>query len=275
LRLHYADWGNASAPPLILLHERLDHCRTWDWVAEELGRDFHIVAPDLRGHGDSAPSPSGAYTVSAYLCDLTQLIRQLGRSRVSLVGHGLGGEIALIYAGVFPGMVGKLVAIESLGDSPAFEAERAELPIAARLASWLAERYEVAGRIPKRYRTIEEAYARMRWQNGHLSPRQAKHLTDHGVNRNEDGTFSWRFDNYVRVAGSTVDLSADERHELWSKINCPVLLMLGDESGASNPVDDGRIGHFAAARVEVIQNAGHWIYHDRLDAFVGALRAFL
>ena len=51
LRLHYADWGNPTAPPLILLHGGRDHCRNWDWVAQDLRRDFHIIAPDLRGHG--------------------------------------------------------------------------------------------------------------------------------------------------------------------------------------------------------------------------------
>ena len=54
LRLHYVDWGNAEAPPLILLHGGRDHCRNWDWVAQDLRRDYHIIAPDLRGHGDSA-----------------------------------------------------------------------------------------------------------------------------------------------------------------------------------------------------------------------------
>ena len=52
LRLHYVDWGNPSAPPLVLLHGGRDHCRNWDWVAERLRSEWHIIAPDLRGHGD-------------------------------------------------------------------------------------------------------------------------------------------------------------------------------------------------------------------------------
>ena len=53
LRLHYVDWGNPEAPPLLLVHGGRDHCRNWDWVARELSRDYHVIAPDLRGHGDS------------------------------------------------------------------------------------------------------------------------------------------------------------------------------------------------------------------------------
>ena len=53
LRLHYTDWGNPDAPPMILIHGGRDHCRNWDWVAEHFRHDYHIIAPDLRGHGDS------------------------------------------------------------------------------------------------------------------------------------------------------------------------------------------------------------------------------
>src|SRR5258708_7519682 len=53
LRLYYVDWGNPEAPPLLLLHGGRDHCRNWDWVAAELRQDWHVIAPDLRGHGDS------------------------------------------------------------------------------------------------------------------------------------------------------------------------------------------------------------------------------
>src|SRR3546814_8208078 len=53
LRLHYVDWGNEDKPPLLLVHGGRDHCRNWDWVAQSLRDRYHIIAPDLRGHGDS------------------------------------------------------------------------------------------------------------------------------------------------------------------------------------------------------------------------------
>ena len=65
LRLHYNDWGNAGAPPLLLQHGGRDHSRSWDWVARELRRDWRVIAPDLRGHGDSAWSPNGTYAMGA------------------------------------------------------------------------------------------------------------------------------------------------------------------------------------------------------------------
>ena len=95
LRLNYVDWGNPTAPPLILLHGGRDHCRNWDWVAADLRRDYHIIAPDLRGHGDSAWSTSGDYSISAFVYDLAQLIHQQKLAPCRIVAHSLGGSIAL------------------------------------------------------------------------------------------------------------------------------------------------------------------------------------
>jgi pimeloyl-ACP methyl ester carboxylesterase len=274
LRLHYVDWGNADAPPLILLHGGRDHCRNWDWVARVLRRDWHVIAPDLRGHGDSAYSPSGDYSLSAFVYDLAQLIHGQHLAPVRIVAHSLGGNIALRYAGLYPQSVTRLVAIEGMGPSPEMQAKRTETPIAERLARWIDEQRAIAGRLPRRYASIDEALGRMQAENAHLTPEQARYLTVHGASQNEDGTYSWKFDNYVR-GFSPVDLTLDEQQSLWSRIACPTLLVYGKESWASNPEEDGRIRHFANARVVSFERAGHWVHHDRLDAFLEVLNDFL
>jgi pimeloyl-ACP methyl ester carboxylesterase len=274
LRLHYVDWGNESAPPLILVHGGRDHCRNWDWVARALRRDWHVIAPDLRGHGDSAYSPSGDYSMSAFVYDLAQLIHGQKLAPVRIVAHSLGGNIALRYAGLYPEAVSRLVAIEGMGPSPAMQARRVETPIAERLTQWINQERAMAGRLPRRYASIDEALARMQAENAHLTPEQARYLTVHGVSQNEDGTYSWKFDNYVR-GFSPVDLTVDEQQSLWARIACPTLLVYGKESWASNPEEDGRIRYFANARVVSFERAGHWVHHDRLDAFVDTLNGFL
>ena len=274
LRLHYVDWGNPTAPPLLLIHGGRDHCRNWDWVARELRRDFHVIAPDLRGHGDSAFSPSGDYSMNAFLYDISQLIHQQALAPLRIVAHSMGGSIALRYAGVFPENVAKLVAIEGLGRSPRMEAERAQRTPEQRLTRWIEAERDLAGRLPRRYASIDEALARMQGENKHLTPAQARYLTIHGVSQNEDGTYSWKFDNYVR-SEAPLDLPTADLHHLWSRISCPTLLIYGKESWASNPVKDGRIEHFQNARVETFEGAGHWVHHDRLEAFVAMVREFL
>ncbi len=274
LRLHYADWGNPDAPLLILLHGRLDHGRSWDWTARALLRDWHVVAPDLRGHGDSAWSPDGNYGFPAYLYDLSQLIAQFAPAPVTIVAHSLGGNIALRYAALHPGAVRRLAAIEGLGLAPRRLAERAARPIGERWREWEDKQRAMSARTARRYPSLEQAAARMQSANPRLSPAQARHLTIHGMLRNEDGSYSWKFDNYARLF-PPIDLSETQIHALWAAIECPVLLAYGRQSWASKPLEDGRAEHFANARVALFEGAGHWLHHDRLDAFLAELRGFL
>jgi pimeloyl-ACP methyl ester carboxylesterase len=274
LRLHYVDWGNPDAPPLLLVHGGRDHCRNWDWVAQALRHDWHIFAPDLRGHGDSQWSPDGSYSIAAYIYDLAQLIHQQELAPVTIVAHSLGSMITLRYTGIYPENVRKLVAIEGLGIAPRSMVERAKQPIAERMQRWIEEQRGLSGRMPRRYASIEEALQRMQEANRFLSPEQARHLTQHGVNQNEDGTYSWKFDNYVR-ADRPYGMTQEETEALWSRIACPTLLVYGKESWASNPEQDGRIRHFKNAKVVEFEGAGHWVHHDRLDGFLGLLRGFL
>ena len=274
LRLHYVDWGNPDAPPLLLVHGGRDHCRNWDWIANRLKQDWHIIAPDLRGHGDSQWSSTGNYTMEGYVYDLAQLIDQQGLAPVTILAHSLGGNISLRYAGVYPDRVKKLIAIVGLGPSPKQQAERRAKTFDERMRRWIDEQRGLAGRLPRRYATLEDAFKRMRDENKHLSADQARHLTHHGVNQNEDGTYSWKFDNYVRVF-PVVDMPHAELEYLWSRIACPTLLVYGRESWASNPETDGRIQHFKTARVAMFERAGHWVHHDRLDEFMATTTEFL
>ncbi|MBI2799621.1 MAG: alpha/beta hydrolase [Gammaproteobacteria bacterium] len=274
LRLHYVDWGNPTAPPLLLVHGGRDHCRNWDWVAAQLRERWHVIAPDLRGHGDSQWSAEGSYRLDSYVYDLAQLIHQQHLAPVTVIAHSLGGNIAIRYSGIYPETVQRLVAIEGLGASPKLVRERAKLTLDARLRAWIDEQRDLAGRLPRRYPSIEDAFKRMQEENKHLSPAQARHLTVHGVNQNEDGTFSWKFDNYVR-SWLGYDMAIDEVEQLWAGITCPTLLVYGAESGASNPSLDGRAKHFKSATVATLDGAGHWVHHDQFAHFMELVEAFL
>src|SRR5688572_14098664 len=139
LRLHYVDWGNEQAPPLLLVHGHRDHCRNWDWLVEALRADYHIVAPDLRGHGDSQWMVGGNYSVVDYVYDIAQLIHQRGLAPLRIVAHSLGGAVALQYAGVYPESVSKLVSIEGWGPPPAMLQKRLSIPAQQRMRRWIDE----------------------------------------------------------------------------------------------------------------------------------------
>jgi pimeloyl-ACP methyl ester carboxylesterase len=203
--------------------------------------------------------------------DIAQLLDALQLFPITIIGHSLGGSVALQYAGTYPERVRKVVAIEGLGPPPWFVRESSAQ---VRMREWIGEMQALARRHPRRYASLDEALARMQEANPRLTEEQARHLTIHGSYRDEDGTYLWKFDNYVRATSPYLS-SFREARELWSEITCPVLLIRGVESWASDPAQDGRAQAFRNARVVNIPNAGHWVHHDQLDEFLHVVREFL
>ena len=274
LRLNYVDWGNADAPPLILQHGGRDHCRSWDWVAEELRRDWHVICPDLRGHGDSEWSPEGHYSMDAMVYDFAQLVHTLGHEKVTIVAHSLGGNVATRFTGLYPEKVDKFVNIEGLGPPKHIRQQMEERGVGERMRQWIDDKRKAAGRSPRKYATRRDAYERMKEENSFLTDDQARHLTIHGTNRNEDGTWSWKFDNYVNV-WSVADMPTSDVIDLWQAITCPILMLWGKNSFSQSPSADGRIDHFRTARLIEYDDAGHWLHHDQFDRFMADVNAFL
>ena len=274
LRLHYVDWGNEEAPPLLLIHGGRDHCRNWDWVAEQLRADYHVIAPDLRGHGDSQWMIGGTYSYAEYTYDIAQLIHQMELAPLTIIGHSMGSGIGLRYTGIYPDNVNKIVGIEGLGSAPQRARERADKSPHERFTDWIEETRALAARAPHRYTTFDEALKRMQDANKHLRADQARHLTMHGINQNEDGTYSWKFDNYVR-AFTPFGIDEAETQSLWQRITCPTLLIRGADSSAEDPFELGIPDHFKNAEFVTVEDAGHWVHHDKLDEFLELVRAFL
>ena len=151
LRLHYVDYGTAGKPLLVLVHGGRDHARSWDFVADRLTAHFHVIAPDLRGHGDSAWAIGSQYSMAEYVLDLVQLLRRLDGQRVVLVGHSLGGAVVLHYTGLFPASVVRVAAIEGLGPPPQMIVDR---PIEDRMGEWITTMQELAARHPRSYASL-------------------------------------------------------------------------------------------------------------------------
>jgi len=269
LRLHYAVWGDEANPPLLLIHGNRDHARTWDQVAVRLKNDYCVYAVDLRGHGDSAWAIGGQYSLPEFVLDIAMLGRELDRYPLTIIGHSLGGAVALEYTGVFPENVKKLVAIEGLGPRVGEPA-----PASVRMRNWIGHMDEFDRRTARRYASMEDAVRRMREENPHLSEEMAMHLTLHGSRKNDDGTLTWKFDNYVRLH-SPYEFNIAEAREIWNQIRCPVLLIRGSESWASDPEEDGKASAFHNYETVLVKDAGHWVHHDQLDKFMAVIRRFL
>ncbi|MBI5285171.1 MAG: alpha/beta hydrolase [Chloroflexi bacterium] len=269
LKLHYAVWGDEAKPPLLLIHGNRDHARTWDQVAVQLKEDYCVYAVDLRGHGDSAWSVGSQYSLPEFVLDVAMLARELNRNPLTVVGHSLGGAVALEYTGVFPGLVTKVVAIEGLGPRVG-----EPVPASSRMRRWIGHMQDFDTRHPRRYASFDDAVKRMRDENPHLTAEMAHHLTLHGMRENEDGTRSWKFDNYVRLH-SPYEFNIAEAREIWNQIRCPVLLVRGSESWAADPEEDGKASAFHNYKTVLVKDAGHWVHHDQLEVFMRVLRDFL
>jgi len=273
LRLHYADWGNHGAPPLLLIHGGRDHARSWDWVARALRGDYHVLAVDLRGHGDSEWAKGSSYPIPDAVYDIVQLVDQLALSPVTIVGHSLGGAIGMLYAGTYPEKLKRLIVIEGWIWPPQQQAKDLAVPADERIRKWVDQLTAVAARAPRKYSSLDAAIERMMAENTRLSLEQAAHLTRHGMTQNEDGTYSWKYDNYNR-ATVPYKFTDQDVTRLWSRIACPTLLMRGAEGPLPDPAAAGLVGLLPDATAVNVSGAGHWVHHDRLDDVVALVRSF-
>ena len=260
-----------AKPALVLVHGGLDHARNWDWVARSLREHYHVYALDLRGHGNSAWAPGAMYSIAEHVLDLSTLLDIINEFPVRLIGHSLGGMIVLHYAGVYPERVRKAVSIEGIGFP---QQHRVHGPASQRIRRWIEEARGLEKRQPKNYTSLEEAMARMKEKNPHLSDEVSRHLTLHGTNWNSDGSIIWKFDNYMRPI-APYGHNIEDATEVFGQITSPTLLFWGEESFAPVPSCDPRVKAIRNCRLITVPHAGHWLHHDQLDFFLRETTPFL
>ncbi len=273
LELSYVEWGEADAPLIILLHGSRDHARSWDWTAAALvGDGWRVVAPDLRGHGDSQWSPDSAYVTSYQVQDLAELVDTLAVPRFSLIGHSFGGTVCARFTAMFPERVERLVLIEGFGPAPEVFAMWNAQGSVARSRQWLEARRKALARPPQIFASVEAACAQFRAANPDLSPEQVAHLGRHAVRRHGDG-WVWKSDPQMKHFPPEDHYA--ETEDVWRSIACPTLAIRGSRGFLPNPFTDGRCELIADCRMVTIDDAGHWPHHERFDDFLGELMPFL
>ena len=271
LRLSYWTWGSADAPPLVLVHGGRDHARNWDRIAEAFRDDYHVVACDLRGHGDSEWATGSLYGLAEHVLDLAALIDLVG-SPARVISHSLGGAITLLTAGLFPEKFDRVVSMEGagarLGDTPGpFTVDG--------FRKWARGLQSYEQLTPRVYPTFEDAVARMQEANPGLTAEMAEHLArwgTHGI----DGGYVWKFDPWVR-AHTPAEVTVEQMAAVWREIEAPVLNLVGDRSEYERDRVDNRPldEYFRDSRTVTIADAGHWMHHDQTTVVIGAIRDFL
>jgi pimeloyl-ACP methyl ester carboxylesterase len=272
LEYHLLEWGAGPPDPddtVLLLHGFLDQAASWEQVAARLpGR--HLIAPDLRGHGDSdRVGAGGYYHFIDYLADVHDLVEQLAPHRLSLVGHSMGGAISAYYAGSFPARVHRLVVMEGLGPPEG-------LPTGPeRVVDWLGDWARVRARPSKRYADVDAAARRLIEHDRLLAPAVARRLAEVGT-RPAPGGVEFKHDPLHLTRGPyAFEVAVAER--FWRRVACPVLLLEGAESTFRQAPAEAARREACFARVErrVIAGAGHMMQRHQPEAVARALEEFL
>ena len=259
-------WGDPQRPPLLALHGWLDNAGSFDALAPLLATRWHIVALDLRGHGQSSHLPPGAwYHYVDYFDDIRAALDRLGWSRASLLGHSLGGALASQFAALYPERVEHLLLIESLG--PLTSTLEDALP---RLRQALDQHVAFAARRPLRvYATLEAAIAARRAAND-LSEDAARALVTRGV-RAVEGGWVWSSDPRLTVV-SPQRYTEDEVLTTLAGIRAPTRLVLAQPPTSYLPTAmmDARAARVTGLRVEHLPG-NHHLHLEHAAAVAAAL----
>ncbi len=268
LKIAYWDWGNPAAPPLILIHGGRDHSRQWDKVAGALRDRFHVMAMDLRGHGDSEWAVGAQYGVPDMALDVVRMAETVG-APVTVICHSYGAQSTIVAAAAYPEMFERLVVIEGVSST-----------INRRLEmnpKWIREWGDMAreSEIPKMrvYRSIEEAGQRLLEQNPGLPADLLPTIAKFAV-KPVDGGYVWKFDGWV-LNRTSMEIRGNEVQRFWEAIECPVLLVSGGASHLRIESDNAVLRHFKDVRLVLIEGARHWVHHDQFDDFIAATAPFL
>jgi esterase len=262
LRLHYLNWGRKGRPPLLFLHGGCLTAHTWDLVCLALRADFHCLALDQRGHGDSEWSPVLDYGPDAHVRDIRGLIEQLGLERPVLVGHSLGGLNAMVYAAAAAEQLGG-VALVDVGPEPH--------PGAVKRIAGFVMGDPGDG-------SVDDFVERARAFNPRRDPRLLRYSLRHNLRRMPDGTLTWKYDRRWLTPERFASMRRrfEGLRESAETITCPVLVIRGAESDA---LSDEQAAAFAAAlpdgRWDKVENAGHTIQGDNPRGLVRVLGRFL
>ena len=282
LRYHVRVWGEPAADkvPLLLVHGWMDVAASWQFVVDAFSRDHYVIAPDWRGYGLTQSPVVDNYWFPDYLADLDLLLDHYGGGKpVDLVGHSMGGNVAMLYTGARPERVRRLVNLEGFG-MPATRPSQAP----GRYAKWIDE-LKAFGRGEmelKSYDSVDGVARRLMKTNRRLSQDKADWLARHWARQDDDGRWRILGDAAHKITNAQL-FRVDEVLELYRRITGPVLMVeAGDDSlgqwwqGRFTLAEFHErlqaVPHLQKARVE---DAGHMLHHDQPHELAALIEAFI
>jgi len=260
LKLHVQDYGTAGKPQMLCVHGSAAHAHWFDFVASGLNDEYHVLAPDQRGHGDSEWDLSAhpEYNYDRYAADLHELSEKLDLRDFILIGHSMGGLVSTVYAATYPGRARAFIMVDSSLDLPA-----------ERVASMNA----VGSREGSSYENWNEFLAnyKIRPSGCSATPDMVRHLGMHSGRRFEDGRWRNKVDRnvYARRVGRNLI-------PYWAHIKIPALLMRGDRSNRISPQIIAQVrAHAPQVQVAEVAGCDHHVTLDNPRGFVEACKQWI
>jgi pimeloyl-ACP methyl ester carboxylesterase len=282
LDTHVLTWGDPRATKLFLMHGWMDVAASFQFLVDAFAREWYVIAPDLRGYGESAWQSDG-YWYPDYVADLEALLNAFAPDEaVHLAGHSLGGNIVLHYAGVRPARARSVISLDGFG----IRAEDASLA-PAKYAKWLDAIAAPEGFAP--YRSLESVADRLQKNNRRLRRDKALFLARHWAREQPDGTWRLASDPRHKLPFPTV-YRIEETYAVWRNITAPALWIAAEDSHIpkwldEHPEGEGatdnlasvrrRFAHMPHGQLVTIADAGHMLHHDQPGAVAAAIEAFL
>lgn len=277
LQMYCRHWGREDAPTLFMVHGWMDVAASFQFVVDCLAQDWHVIAPDWRGFGLTQSPPVESYWFPDYVADLDALLQHFSPDQpVDLLGHSMGGNIAMVYAGVRPERVRRLINLEGFG-MPMTQAKQAP----GRYRKWLDELREVPSL--RTYANVDEVVARLQKTNPRLRDDRAHFLARNWAKENAHGRWEILADP-AHKNSSPLLYHVDEVLECWQNIAAPVLWveandtdiyrMIGDKEEARTEIDR-RMKFVPKMRAEIVMDAGHMLHHDQPEILAKLIEDFL
>ena len=262
MNFHYLDWGNEGSPVMLLLHGLRGHGHSWDDVAARFCGDYHILALDQRGRGETDWAPRGDYSTDAFVADIEEFCYTLGIEKFTLIGHSMGGRNSMAFGGRNPDMLEKLVIVDI---GPEIN------PVgSARITRELVE-------VPEEFDSFEDAFQYVMAQSSFISEPVMRRRLTYQTRELPNGKIGWRYDPQIREQRRNG--TGAPPPDLWeplSRITCPTLIIRGSETDTiSLEVAERMVETLAEGKLVHVENAAHMVFEDNPEGFNAALADFL
>lgn len=267
-------WGPADGVPVFMLHGSLDSSVTFQFLVDALPENWCITAPDQYGYGDTGPSSAHFIWHHEMVADAYLLMRDLYQDRpVIVVGHSLGGNIAMVLAAARPAVISHLISLDAFGllDDRAVHAPEVSLD------QYLIWRENGAHQTVRSFASVDEMAARLRDVNPRLTVERADFLARHQALLQTDGTYRWK--HFPRVPRSAHHFRNDaEWAWMLQSIQCPVLWIASDEQPGrfGNQVElERRYKDIRRGEFHKIKGSSHNLHHEEEEAIAALMIRFV